>query len=197
MAKTLRIRTAAGWATKPAADLPENRLMAEEVDDNFLALELAISGKSDAGHTHSGEYDPAGTASAALAAHVASGDPHPGYLTQAEGDAAYAKKEIAFNLGAALTGSQTLNAANGALQYGTTTGATTWTFSGAAATGTVTAVTLELANGGSATQTWPASVKWDGGTAPTLTAAGLDVLEFYTRDGGTTWRGFLAAKDSK
>lgn len=39
MAKTLRVRTRTGWVTKPAADAPENRLVAEEVDDNFLALE--------------------------------------------------------------------------------------------------------------------------------------------------------------
>jgi hypothetical protein len=39
MAKTLRVRTRAGWVTKPAPDLPENRLTAEEVDDNFLAVE--------------------------------------------------------------------------------------------------------------------------------------------------------------
>lgn len=43
MAKTLRIRTKDGWDTKPAADLPENRLLAEEVDDNFLALEADIA----------------------------------------------------------------------------------------------------------------------------------------------------------
>lgn len=43
MAKTLRVRTRTGWVTKPAADTNENRLLAEEVDDNFLALEDAIS----------------------------------------------------------------------------------------------------------------------------------------------------------
>lgn len=35
-------------------------------------------------------YDPAGTADAAVTAHEAALDPHPGYLTPAEGDAAYA-----------------------------------------------------------------------------------------------------------
>lgn len=39
MAKTLRVRTRSGWVTKPAADTEANRLSAEEVDDNFLALE--------------------------------------------------------------------------------------------------------------------------------------------------------------
>jgi hypothetical protein len=37
-------------------------------------------------------------------------------------------------------------------------------------------------------------VLWDGGVAPTLTAAGLDILIFYTHDGGTSWRGFVAAQ---
>lgn len=45
MAKTLRVRTRTGWITKPAADTPENRLIAEEVDDNFLALEDAVTNK--------------------------------------------------------------------------------------------------------------------------------------------------------
>lgn len=77
------------------------------------------------------------------------------------------------------------------------TGGTTWAFSSPAASGKVSEFVLELTNGGSQTQTWPTSVDWDGGTAPTLTAAGVDILTFYTRDGGTTWRGFLAAADSK
>ncbi len=91
----------------------------------------------------------------------------------------------------------TLAGATGAYYATAATGGTAWAFSGAASAGTISDFTLELTNGGSQTQTWPAAVKWDGGTAPTLTAAGLDILAFYTRDGGTTWRGFLAAKDSK
>ena len=119
-------------------------------------------------------------------------------LTHAEMDANWQfVNGMAFSLGAALTGAVTMNADNGAVQYGTVTGAVTWTFSGAAASGTITAFTLELTNGGAFAQVWPASVKWDGGLAPTLTAAGLDILEFYTRDAGVTWRGFLSAKDSK
>ena len=91
----------------------------------------------------------------------------------------------------------TLDGAKEVFHATAATGGTTWAFSGAASAGTISDFTLELTNGGSQTQTWPAAVKWDGGTAPTLTAAGLDILTFYTRDGGTTWRGFLAAKDSK
>jgi hypothetical protein len=32
-------------------------------------------------------------------------------------------------------------------------------------------------------------VKWPGGTAPTLTSSGVDMLTFTTYDGGTTWFG--------
>lgn len=42
MAKTLRVRSRAGWVTKPVADTEANKLTAEEVDDNFLAMEAAV-----------------------------------------------------------------------------------------------------------------------------------------------------------
>jgi len=47
---------------------------------------------------------------------------------------------------------------------------------------------------GGRTITWPASVLWAGGTAPTLstTANAIDYLVFTTFDGGTTWLGALA-----
>ena len=41
------------------------------------------------GHTHSGVYDPAGTAASEVSTHAAAADPHPTYLTSAEGNAAY------------------------------------------------------------------------------------------------------------
>ena len=73
---------------------------------------------------------------------------------------------------------------------------TTFTFDNAPASRMVGFV-LELTNGGSATVSWPASVRWPGGTAPTLTASGVDVLTFVSDDGGTTWRGFVSMADSK
>ena len=51
MAKTLRVRTRAGWVTKPAPDLPENRLSAEEVDDNFLEMEDGFEAAATAAGT--------------------------------------------------------------------------------------------------------------------------------------------------
>lgn len=49
MAKTLRVRTKDGWVTKPEANEPENALVSEEIDDNFLALEDQIDGLFDDG----------------------------------------------------------------------------------------------------------------------------------------------------
>lgn len=72
------------------------------------------------------------------------------------------------------------------------TSANTFTFSNPSASGTACSFTLILTNGGSQTVNWPASVDWAGGTAPTLTAAGVDVLTFVTVDGGTIWYGFAA-----
>jgi hypothetical protein len=77
------------------------------------------------------------------------------------------------------------------------TGITTWTFSNPLADPAATGFVLELTNGGSAALTWPLSVQWPGGTAPSLTAAGIDVLTFITDDGGTTYRGVVSMLDSK
>ena len=56
---------------------------------------------------------------------------------------------------------------------------------------------LELQNGGAATVTWPSTVDWPGGTAPTLTTSGYDVIVCITDDGGTNWRCVQSMKDSK
>lgn len=79
----------------------------------------------------------------------------------------------------------------------TISGATTLAFANAAGlpVATLTGIVLRLINGGSAALTWPASVKWPGGSQPALTVAGTDLLVFTSDDQGTTWRGVLAAKD--
>ncbi len=79
----------------------------------------------------------------------------------------------------------------------TMTGNCTFTFSNPPASGTAGSFTLILIQDGtgSRTATWPAAVKWAGGTAPTLTTTattGTDILTFITVDGGTTWYGFAA-----
>ena len=72
------------------------------------------------------------------------------------------------------------------------TSANTFTFSNPSTSGVSCSFTLILTNGGSQTVNWPASVDWAGGSAPTLTTSGVDVLAFTTVDGGTIWYGFPA-----
>lgn len=73
------------------------------------------------------------------------------------------------------------------------TGTNTFTFSNPTATGNNCGFALYLTNGGSQTVNWPGSVDWPSGTAPTLTASGIDILVFNTIDGGTTWYGNLVS----
>jgi hypothetical protein len=75
--------------------------------------------------------------------------------------------------------------------------ATTFAFTNPCTTGNFGGFILELTNGGSADVYWPAAVDFPGGTAPTLTAAGVDLLVFVTRDAGTTYHGMVASADSK
>lgn len=79
----------------------------------------------------------------------------------------------------------------------TITGTTTFTVAGTAATGTLVSFLLELTNAGAHTVNWWSGMKWENGVAPTLTISGVDILGFYTHDGGTTWRGVVLARDSK
>jgi hypothetical protein len=95
------------------------------------------------------------------------------------------------------SGSRTINLDLGNFVTATVTGTTTWTFSNPASSPNACGFVLELINGGSATQNWPAAVRWPGGTAPTLTTSGVDILIFITDDGGTNWRGVASMLDSK
>ena len=75
----------------------------------------------------------------------------------------------------------------------TTSGNTTFTFTGAPSSGQVGTFSLIITAGGTHTLTWPASVDWAGGSAPDAPASGeKDIYTFMTVDGGTTWYGFLA-----
>lgn len=90
-----------------------------------------------------------------------------------------------------------IDLAKGNLFTKTISGVTTLTISNALAAGNVNSFVLELTNGGSAVVTWFSGVKWAGGTAPTLTASGKDILGFYSHDGGTTWNILGINKDVK
>lgn len=95
-------------------------------------------------------------------------------------------------------GTQDINLALGNVVTATVdTSANTFTFSNPPASGKCGSFTIILTNGGSQTVNWPAAVDWAGGTAPTLTTSGIDVLTFTTVDAGTIWYGFLAGADMK
>jgi hypothetical protein len=74
---------------------------------------------------------------------------------------------------------------------------TTFTISNATSSKAQAFTLFITGNGTSYTQTWGSSVKWAGGTAPTLTTTNLktDVLTFVTNDGGTTWFGFVGGQN--
>ena len=90
-----------------------------------------------------------------------------------------------------LTGAVTIPSIFNVAYKATTTGATTFTFPAVAGAGDIS---IRLTNGGSQTQTWDADINWPGGTAPTLTSAGVDWLVFVSED-GTNWDGTLAMED--
>ena len=99
-------------------------------------------------------------------------------------------------IGAIGGGTQDIDLESGNVVTGTVdTSETTFTFSNPPTTGTAGSFTLILTNGGSQTVNWPGAVDWAGGTAPTLTTAGVDVITFTTIDAGTIWYGFAAGMD--
>lgn len=98
------------------------------------------------------------------------------------------------------TGAVTLNLANGNVFDLTLTGNITLTFSGSTASVacSMTLIARQDATG-SRTITWPAAVKWAGGTAPTIStgASKVDTFTFFTVDNGTTWYGYASGIDMR
>jgi len=98
----------------------------------------------------------------------------------------------------ASTASTAINLSNGNVQMLTLAADTTISLSGAT-NGVACSLGLYIkqdATGGRAL-TWPASIKWPGGAAPTLSTAlnKVDLVVLETLDGGTTWYGSLAGAD--
>lgn len=91
----------------------------------------------------------------------------------------------------------TLDLANSNFFSAEVSGSTSFVVAGAPVSTVAAGFILELTNGGAYTVTWPTTFKWPGGTSPTLTTAGTDVLVFVTDDGGVQWRGVQSMADSK
>ena len=85
-----------------------------------------------------------------------------------------------------MSGTVNLDLVTYSVFYGTVTGTTTLAITGSPTSGVLYIGVLELTNGGSVTINYPSGTKWTAGTAPTLSASGLDVLVFSTRDGGAS-----------
>jgi hypothetical protein len=64
-------------------------------------------------------------------------------------------------------------------------------------TNAVSFTLILTADGTARTITWPASVKWPGAVAPTLTSTlnKIDVYTFLSVDNGTTWLGMQSGKN--
>lgn len=123
-------------------------------------------------------------------------------MVDAAVNAAFANAVVRFGGGrektysaTATTSSTTVDLVNGNSQVLTLASSTTLTLSGATA-GTSCTISLHIVQDGTGGRviTWPASVKWPGGSAPSLsTAAGAhDLVVLETLDGGTVWYATLA-----
>ena len=88
---------------------------------------------------------------------------------------------------------QTLDLSTGTYFSFTLSVPTTVSFTNAPASGKAIGFSVEINGDGSAI-TWPTSVKWPSGVAPTATAT-KEVYAFVTTDGGTSYYGKLAGSD--
>lgn len=165
---------------------------------NTHGLTLGDIGAAASGHTHTGVYEPA---DATILKNAAIGVSVAAYVHNHDGTyATAAHSHTVSSVAASYTagGTTSIAYAQDAVYYATAaTGITTWEITGLPSSGTVASWTIELSNGGQFAQTWFTNTRWDGGTIPTLTSTGTDILTFYTRDAGANIRGFVAAKDSK
>lgn len=92
-----------------------------------------------------------------------------------------------------ISGTVTIDLSAGLSVSATISGAVTLAFTGVPSGGAAVVV-LRLTNGGSAAVTWPTTISWANSKAPTLTAAGTDMVVLVTDDGGATWMGSASLK---
>ena len=95
------------------------------------------------------------------------------------------------------SGAATINLRDGNVFEHSLSENVTYTFSNPALSGRSSGFVLKVTQDATARAiTWPTSVDWDSGTAPTLstTSGYVDVFVFFTVDGGTTYYGFTAGQ---
>ena len=163
------------------------------------AANAAASATAAAGSATSAANSATSAAESAAAAAAVTGLPNPtGHdgevLSVASGAMAWAKRDRAVPLAEGTVTAGACDYATGYVFSTTISGATTISLTNVPATGTAMLM-LRLTNGGSAAVTWPSGIKWPGGTAPTLTASGLDEVVLMRTNAGV-WSGAVR-KDVK
>lgn len=103
--------------------------------------------------------------------------------------------EIAQNLNN-ISGAVAVDYREGSLIKATAVDDITWSFTNLPVAGSVVTITIELTNGGSYVQNWPANTEWAGGTPPTLTSVGKDIIVIYTSDAGASFQASLVVKNA-
>lgn len=163
------------------------------------AANAAASATAAAGSATSAATSATNAAASAAAAATITGLPSPtGHdgevLSVASGAMAWAKRDRAVPLAEGTVTAGACDYATGYVFSATISSATTISLTNVPATGTAMLM-LRLTNVGSATVTWPSGIKWPGGTAPTLTANGLDEVVLMRTNSGV-WSGAVR-KDVK
>ena len=96
-----------------------------------------------------------------------------------------------------VSGATAINFALGNVATAVLASGGSFTISNAPTSGIYGKFKLILTNGGTVADPWHSSVKFAGGTTPTLTTSGIDILIFETIDGGTNWYAVVEGLDMK
>ena len=96
-----------------------------------------------------------------------------------------------------LSGATNADLENGNVQTFTVGGAFALSLTNPPASGTSGSITFIITNGSSSALTWDTDIDWADGTAPDLTASGVDVVTCETIDAGSIWRCYAAGLDIK
>jgi hypothetical protein len=102
----------------------------------------------------------------------------------------YKESVVTANTGIAYT-----IALTGTVQILTLTGNVTFTFPSVTPSGRSFMILLRQDGTGNRTATWPATVRWPGGTAPTITATANRTDKFVFTSDGTNWLGSNAGQN--